>query len=89
MLNRERTEEFQQVMFSLVANDNFQRYIEFLKDEREAVMLEASSDRVISDKRLLQTYLGSVRAYTDQIDRYNAFRQQMEENVEQSREVQS
>ena len=76
-------------MFSLVANDNFQRYIEFLKDEREAVMLEASSDRVISDKRLLQTYLGSVRAYTDQIDRYNAFRQQMEENVEQSREVQS
>ena len=77
------------MMFSLVANDNFQRYIEFLKEERELVMIEAATDRVISDKRLLQTYLGSVRAYTDQIDRYNAFRQQMEENVEQSREAQS
>ena len=52
-------------------------------------MIEAATDRVISDKRLLQVYLGSIRAYTDQLDRYTAFQQQLEERVDQSREEQA
>lgn len=89
MTNKARQQEFEQVMFSLVGNTNFQRYIEFLKDEREMVMLDAASDRVISDKRLLHTYMGSIRAYTDIIDRYNALHQSLEEEGEAQREAAS
>lgn len=76
---REKERAFREVMFSLAGNDHFQRYIEFLKEQREAAMLEASSDRVISDKRLLQTYLGTIRAYTEQIDHHASFLQQAED----------
>lgn len=84
--NKQRQIEFDKVMFSLVGNTNFQRFIEFLKDEREMVMLDASLDRVISDRRLLYTYMGSLRTYTDIIDRYNALCQSLEEQGEAERE---
>lgn len=86
MTTKEREAEFQQVMFSLVGNPHFQRYIEFLKTQRENVMIEAASDRVISDARLLKTYLGSIRTYTEQIDHYESFVQAAEEKAVTDRE---
>ena len=50
-------------------------------------MIEAASDRVISDKRLLTTYLGQVRAFTEIIDMYESFLQRVEEVSETREEV--
>ena len=79
MNSREIDRAFKETMFSLAGNPHFQRYIGFLKEQREITMIEASTDRVVADKRLLQVYLGSIRAYTEQIDHYASFAQEIED----------
>lgn len=81
MTSNEKNEALRQAMFSLLPNTNFTRFIEHLRDLREGAMLEAASDRVIADKRLLQVYLGQIRAYTDIIDVYDSFVQSAEETA--------
>ena len=79
MTPREKDQMLKQAMFSLVGNTNFQLFIENLKQMRENAMLDASSDRVVSDKRLLQTYLGEIRAYGDIIATYEDFKTSVED----------
>ena len=81
MTHKEKELRLKQAMFSLVGNTNFQSFIEHLRDARENAMLDASSDRVVSDKRLLQTYLGEIRAYGDIIAIYEDFKTSVEDNT--------
>ena len=85
MTLKEKEEQFQQAMFPLVGNPNFVHFIDHIKSQRDVAMIEAASDRVVSDKRLLTTYLGQVRAFTEIIDMYESFLQRVEE-VSETRE---
>ena len=87
MTLKEKEEQFQQAMFPLVGNPHFVHFIEYIKNQRDSAMIEAASDRVISDKRLLTTYLGQVRAFTEIIDMYDSFLQRVEEVSETREEI--
>ena len=87
MTLKEKEEQFQQAMFPLVGNPHFTHFIEYIRNQRDSAMIEAASDRVISDKRLLTTYLGQVRAFTEIIDMYESFLQRVEEVSETREEV--
>lgn len=80
-MTREKDARLRQAMFSLCGNTNFQAFIDHLKDMRENAMIDASSDRVVSDKRLLQTYLGEIRAYGDIIAVYEDFKTSVEDRA--------
>ena len=83
----DKARRIQQAMFPLVGNPHFTHFIEYIRNQRDSAMIEAASDRVISDKRLLTTYLGQVRAFTEIIDMYESFLQRVEEVSETREEV--
>lgn len=78
MTTQERHQRITQSMFQLVGNPAFADFIDLLRDDVNNTVIDMASDRVISDKRLLQTYLGEVRAYTNIISRYDNFVQENE-----------
>lgn len=69
---RERMQQIQQAMMPLVGDVRFQYFMRVVKDQQQAAMLDACSDRVIVSERLSLAALGEVRAYDGLISFFEA-----------------
>jgi hypothetical protein len=77
--NQSSTDKFSRLrhaMFSLVGNDNFQDFIEELREMQHATMIDLCSDMVVQNERLTLASTGELRAYSQIIGLYDDFVQQ-------------
>ena len=76
---REKEERLQMAMFNLLPNENFGMFIDHLRDVKDYNVRMATTEKTLSDARLLKTYLGAVCAYDEIRDIYDNFHQQLED----------
>jgi hypothetical protein len=73
------TEKFanlRHTMFGLVGNDNFQNFIEELREMQHSTMIDLCSDAVVQNDRMTLASTGELRAYSQIIALYDDFVQQ-------------
>ena len=83
--NQSSTDKFSRLrhaMFSLVGNDNFQDFIEELREMQHATMIDLCSDMVVQNERLTLASTGELRAYSQIIGLYDDFVQQQLQQAE-------
>lgn len=79
------TEKFSRLrhaMFSLVGNDNFQDFIEELREMQHSTMIDLCSDAVVQNDRMTLASTGELRAYSQIIGLYDDFVQQQLQQAE-------
>lgn len=77
----EKQERLRAAMESLVANPNFEEFIDELRTMKDASILYAVSHTTVRDQRESLAALGEVRAYLDIIDAYEAHRAPVDNRV--------
>lgn len=60
-------------MYSLVGNDAFNAFIDELRDQQHAAVMDACNDKVIASERLSMAAIGEIRAYEAIIGLYEDF----------------
>jgi hypothetical protein len=83
--NQSPTDKFSRLrhaMFSLVGNDNFQDFIEELREMQHTTMIDLCSDLVVQNDRLTLASTGELRAYSQIIGLYDDFVQQQLQQAE-------
>jgi hypothetical protein len=63
-------------MFGLVGNDNFQNFIDELREMQHSTMIDLCSDAVVQNERMTLASTGELRAYSQIIGLYDDFVQQ-------------
>ena len=63
-------------MFGLVGNDNFQNFIDELREMQHSTMIDLCSDAVVQNDRMTLASTGELRAYSQIIGLYDDFVQQ-------------
>jgi hypothetical protein len=77
--NQSSTEKFANLrytMFGLIGNDNFQNFIEELREMQHSTMIDLCSDAVVQNDRMTLASTGELRAYSQIIALYDDFVQQ-------------
>ncbi len=72
----EKFSNLRHAMFGLVGNDNFQNFIEELREMQHSTMIDLCSDAVVKDDRMTLASTGELRAYSQIIALYDDFVQQ-------------
>jgi hypothetical protein len=72
----EKFSNLRHAMFNLVGNDNFQDFIEELREMQHATMIDLCSDAVVQNDRMTLASTGELRAYSQIIGLYDDFVQQ-------------
>jgi hypothetical protein len=72
----EKFSNLRHTMFGLVGNDNFQNFIEELREMQHSTMIDLCSDAVVKDDRMTLASTGELRAYSQIIGLYDDFVQQ-------------
>lgn len=83
--NQTSTDKFfrlRHAMFSLVGNDNFQDFIEELREMQHSTMIDLCSDAVVQNERMTLASTGELRAYSQIIGLYDDFVQQQLQQAE-------
>jgi len=83
--NQSPTDKFSRLrhaMFSLVGNDNFQDFIEELREMQHFTMIDLCSDIVVQNERMTLASTGELRAYSQIIGLYDDFVQQQLQQAE-------
>lgn len=83
--NQSSTEKFSRLrhaMFSLVGNDNFQDFIDELREMQHSTMIDLCSDLVVQNERMTLASTGELRAYSQIIGMYDDFIQQQLQQAE-------
>lgn len=70
---RERSERLQNAMATLIGNEAFGAFIEELREQQHAAVLDSINDKVIANERLGLAALGEIRAYEAIISMYEDF----------------
>ena len=70
---RERSERLQNAMATLIGNDAFAAFIDELREQQRAAVLDACNDKVIASERLSMAAIGEIRAYEAVIAMYEDF----------------
>lgn len=72
----EKFSNLRHTMFGLVGNDNFQNFIDELREMQHSTMIDLCSDAVVKDDRMTLASTGELRAYSQIIGLYDDFVQQ-------------
>lgn len=83
--NQSSTDKFSRLrhaMFSLVGNDNFQDFIDELREMQHSTMIDLCSDLVVQNERMTLASTGELRAYSQIIGMYDDFIQQQLQQAE-------
>jgi hypothetical protein len=83
--NQSSTDKFSRLrhaMFSLVGNDNFQDFIDELREMQHSTMIDLCSDIVVQNERMTLASTGELRAYSQIIGMYDDFIQQQLQQAE-------
>jgi len=70
---RERSDRLQNAMATLIGNEAFGAFIDELREQQRAAMLDSMSDKVIASDRLSMAAVGEMRAYEGVISMYDDF----------------
>lgn len=70
---KERSDRIQQAMFQLVGNEAFAAFIDELREQQHAAVMDAMNDKVIANERLSMAAMGEIRAYEAIIATYEDF----------------
>lgn len=86
---KERSDRLQQAMFSLIGNDAFNTFMDELREQQHAAVMDSINDKVVANERLTLTALGEIRAYQGIIGMYDDFVQTrlMEADIEAERRI--
>ena len=72
----EKFSNLRHTMFGLVGNDNFQNFIDELREMQHSTMIDLCSDAVVQNDRMTLASTGELRAYSQIIGLYDDFVQQ-------------
>lgn len=86
---QERSDRLQRAMFSLIGNDAFNTFMDELREQQHAAVMDSINDKVVANERLTLTALGEIRAYQGIIGMYDDFVQTrlMEADIEAERRI--
>lgn len=70
---KEKSERLQAAMFRLIGNDAFQEFVDELREQQHAAMLDSVSDAVVGNDRKSLVAAGEIRAYQGLIGMYDDF----------------
>jgi hypothetical protein len=70
---KERSDRIAQSMFRLIGNDAFQTFIDELREQQRAAMLDSVNDAVVGNDRKSLVAAGEIRAYEAIIGMYDDF----------------
>lgn len=70
----EKNRHIQQAMFPLVGDSRFIDFIEIIREQRDAAVRDAVTDRVVANERMLSVALGEIRCYESILSVYENFK---------------
>jgi len=81
-----RNDRLKAAMATLIANTNFEAFIELVDELKDEAFFEAVSKDSVKDQRLSLAALGEARALNDIIGIYENFREQIRNAVDKEQE---
>lgn len=77
---QERDRRIGDAMKSLVGNQNFDLFMESIREQREIAILDACNDVVVQSQRASMAAIGEIKCYTNILDLYDAAQSQAAES---------